>query len=1221
MGKVFCGSCVVATALLLFGQLVSASDFTHRESLDEEGKFQLLWKFDDEKIEFEAQVQTTGWVGLGLSPNGGMPGSDIAIGWVKDGTAYLTDRYAEAKAQPSVDESQDWELVSGYENGTHTVLRFNRKLTTCDVRDRVINEDTLRVLWAWHDQDPEEESGVSGPTYHGTNRGARATLLLNRKLTETPSTGTTYSFDLLMNNVSVPAHQDTTYWCRVFEMPNLPTKHHVIKAEPIITPGNEGMFHHLIVYKCKANPNITILPAEHPGHECQSPNMPSDWDDCYEGSMVAAWAIGGGDFIYPEHVGYPIGDDEDSGYVLLEVHYDNPQLASGISDSSGIRMTYTPELRDNDVGTLEVGVTVTKFHAIPPRAVDFKSAGFCGTQCLNAFLEELGEPIKIIGVMLHAHLLGVRLNARLIHNGVETDIARDDNYDFNLQNTRMLKEEITVYPGDTLITECIYNSEHRDSVTYGGLGTQEEMCEAFFLYYPKFNLTFCDTMINIYTTTMFAGAQGLTFDENFDIHFTGPEHMVNMTYEEVMEAFPWTRENARDLSDVLLDSTFYSTCRSTPQSSIDTDALQEFALPFPRGTRLPTEDICSLSATPTPDPDDFTHHESLDEEGKFQLLWKFDDEKIEFEAQVQTTGWVGLGLSPNGGMPGSDIAIGWVKDGTAYLTDRYAEAKAQPSVDESQDWELVSGYENGTHTVLRFNRKLTTCDVKDRVINEDTLRVLWAWHDQDPEEESGVSGPTYHGTNRGVRATLLLNRKLTETTTTGTTYSFDLLMNNVSVPANQDTTYWCRVFQMPNLASKHHVIKAEPIITPGNEGMFHHLIVYKCKTNPNITILPQEHPGHECQSPNMPSDWADCYEGSMVAAWAIGGGDFIYPEHVGYPIGDDEDSGYVLLEVHYDNPQLASGVRDSSGIRMTYTPELRDNDVGTLEVGVMVTKYHVIPPRAVDFKSAGFCGTQCLNAFLEELGEPIKIIGVMLHAHLLGVGLNTRLIHNGVETDIARDDNYDFNLQNTRMLKEEITVYPGDTLITECIYNSAHKDIVTYGGIGTQEEMCEAFFLYYPKFNMTFCDTMINAYTTAMFAGAQEISFDENFDLRFTAPEHMVNMTYEEVMEAVPWTRENARDFSEVLFNSTFYSYCRSTPQSSIDTNALIEYALPFPRGTRLPTEDICSLSATPTPDPDPAGGPGTDDGPGPAGGSTALQAHHAAGYVLLTYLVALLTV
>ncbi|CAH1233411.1 Hypp733 [Branchiostoma lanceolatum] len=92
MGKVSYRLCllVLEAAFVFFGQLVCADDFTHHESLDEEGKFHLFWKFDDEKIEFEAQVQTTGWVGLGLSPNGGMPGSDIAIGCVKDGTAYLT---------------------------------------------------------------------------------------------------------------------------------------------------------------------------------------------------------------------------------------------------------------------------------------------------------------------------------------------------------------------------------------------------------------------------------------------------------------------------------------------------------------------------------------------------------------------------------------------------------------------------------------------------------------------------------------------------------------------------------------------------------------------------------------------------------------------------------------------------------------------------------------------------------------------------------------------------------------------------------------------------------------------------------------------------------------------------------------------------------------------------------------------------------------------------
>uniref|UniRef100_A0A182WX47 DOMON domain-containing protein n=1 Tax=Anopheles quadriannulatus TaxID=34691 RepID=A0A182WX47_ANOQN len=35
--------------------------------------------------------------------------------------------------EPLVDSSQDYVLLLGYENQTHTVLRFKRKLDTCDV--------------------------------------------------------------------------------------------------------------------------------------------------------------------------------------------------------------------------------------------------------------------------------------------------------------------------------------------------------------------------------------------------------------------------------------------------------------------------------------------------------------------------------------------------------------------------------------------------------------------------------------------------------------------------------------------------------------------------------------------------------------------------------------------------------------------------------------------------------------------------------------------------------------------------------------------------------------------------------------------------------------------------------------------------------------------------------------------------------------------------------
>ena len=48
--------------------------------------------------------------------------------------------------------------------------------------------------------------------------------------------------------------------------------------------------------------------------------------------------------------------------------------------------------------------------------------------------------------------------------------------------------------------------------------------------------------------------------------------------------------------------------------------------------------------------------------GLYELYWNFDNdaETISFAVRVQTTGWVGFGLSPNGQMPDSDIVIGWV---------------------------------------------------------------------------------------------------------------------------------------------------------------------------------------------------------------------------------------------------------------------------------------------------------------------------------------------------------------------------------------------------------------------------------------------------------------------------------------------------------------------------------------------------------------------------------
>ena len=72
--------------------LVPSENYTHKIVVDEDQPLQyvMLWKLlDGNEIQFEVHCKTTGWVGLGLSSNGGMEGADLTIGWVKNGTAVL----------------------------------------------------------------------------------------------------------------------------------------------------------------------------------------------------------------------------------------------------------------------------------------------------------------------------------------------------------------------------------------------------------------------------------------------------------------------------------------------------------------------------------------------------------------------------------------------------------------------------------------------------------------------------------------------------------------------------------------------------------------------------------------------------------------------------------------------------------------------------------------------------------------------------------------------------------------------------------------------------------------------------------------------------------------------------------------------------------------------------------------------------------------------------
>ena len=78
--------------------------------------------------------------------------------------------------------------------------------------------------------------------------------------------------------------------------------------------------------------------------------------------------------------------------------------------------------------------------------------------------------------------------------------------------------------------------------------------------------------------------------------------------------------------------------------------------------------VTTLYGLPVPTSQQYSHSEQLDSEGKYTVYWAYNDTHITFEVHVQTHGYVGFGISPNGKMYPSDVVIGWAKDGNTHFS-------------------------------------------------------------------------------------------------------------------------------------------------------------------------------------------------------------------------------------------------------------------------------------------------------------------------------------------------------------------------------------------------------------------------------------------------------------------------------------------------------------------------------------------------------------------------
>ncbi|XP_041981841.1 MOXD1 homolog 1-like [Aricia agestis] len=468
--------------------------WAHSERLDEKGDVVLRWVNTDSSITFRMEARTRGYVGLGFNTARNMRGADLLVAWVDDrhNNAQILDCHGLTFEDRTVaDEVQNYELISGYQNETHTTVEFRRLLDTCDRQDFVIGEDTTQVLWALG---PPGSDGELPRHVHSGSRPLRFLQPLSKP--DIPL----QTWDVRINKLKIPHVMATLFWCKVFKAPDLPKKHHIVGYQPLIDskPIRDGLavaentpspVHHMVLYEC-AEDDKRQWNEWAEGDGFYGPNRPAELATCV--TPIAAWAIGSKGEFLPENVGIPLGERGGVSYYMLEVHYDNQELHD-VLDSSGIRVFYTPALRKHDGALFGTGIGISALHIIPPKQKAYRTVGICYPECTNSTMPDKG--INIVSVLLHAHGTARKISLKHIRDNVELPrISEENAYDARYQQSRIVPGGRKFYKNDVLITECTYDSTSRDKPILGGYSASQEMCLSFVLYYPRTALAGCYSM-------------------------------------------------------------------------------------------------------------------------------------------------------------------------------------------------------------------------------------------------------------------------------------------------------------------------------------------------------------------------------------------------------------------------------------------------------------------------------------------------------------------------------------------------------------------------------------------------------------------------------------------------------------------------------------------------------------------------------------------------------
>lgn len=376
----------------------------------------------------------------------------------------------------------------------------------------------------YHDDEPKRNSLQldSFPDPELAIRPIKSLLLLQRPRLEQIDSAA--SFEVTARNFLI---FNSTRTCSVVHF-NAPQQRFITAFEPLFEPQSAStLTRHMFVYECSGN---RLFDSEM--LSCSSKDMLR----CF--NLVATWSKGSRGFVYPDNVGYPL---EGSGLYFIEVYHEQNKLNEmKVVDKAGFKFHTTSTKRKHEAGLLNVGIQPGWTHIIPPGLKKVTSVGYCTSQCTREAFSP--EGISVVGVHVQTNEMGKSIKVGLVRNGTELQpITRDRFVDSAYLEYRTFENSVRVLPGDDLMVECSYNSLDKSKLTLGGFETQQEVCQATLIYYPRQEkLTMCQSKPK---TKNFLKALSIDKLQNippFAIEL--PEKYAGKTLEEHLKTYNWKTE-------------------------------------------------------------------------------------------------------------------------------------------------------------------------------------------------------------------------------------------------------------------------------------------------------------------------------------------------------------------------------------------------------------------------------------------------------------------------------------------------------------------------------------------------------------------------------------------------------------------------------------------------------------------------------------------------------